>query len=141
MLLFNQRRDNRPFWLKMLILALCITVTDAVMSSVTLDHFSTAIWVALLLTLLNATIKPLLVLLTIPLTVVSMGLFLLVINAIVILIASSWVGGFNVEGFWSALGFSIVLTVVSSLLNGKSHNSQGRKASKEPAGWHMPPKG
>lgn len=126
----------------MLILALSITVIDAVMSSVTLDHFSTAIWVALLLTLLNATIKPLLVLLTIPLTLVSMGFFLLVINAIVILIASSWVGGFHVEGFWSALWFSLALTLMSSLLNGKSSGRRQRqKAAKKSTGWHMPPKG
>jgi putative membrane protein len=56
------------------------------------------------------------VLLTIPFTVITFGLFLLVINAVIILIASSWVDGFKVDGFWWAMIFSIILSFISSFL-------------------------
>ena len=75
-----------------------------------------AVLIALLLAVLNVTIKPLLIILTIPFTIFTFGLFLLVINAIIIMIAGKLVPGFVVEGFWWALLFSIVMALINSLL-------------------------
>ena len=93
--------------------------TAYILPSVDLDQFTTAIWLAVLLALLNSTLRPLLILLTIPLTVFSFGLFLLVINAGLVMLASDWVEGFSVEGFWSAMAFSLLYSTISSLLEGQ----------------------
>jgi putative membrane protein len=61
-------------------------------------------------------LKPLMILLTLPFTIFTFGLFLLVINAFIIMIAGAWVDGFKVDGFWWALIFSLILSVISSLL-------------------------
>jgi putative membrane protein len=86
---------------------------------VKVDSFITAVIVALVLGLLNIFIKPILVLLTLPATVLTLGLFLLVINGIIILICDALVDGFHVSSFWTALLFSLLLSfcqaVVSSL--------------------------
>lgn len=81
-----------------------------------LDGFSSAIGVAIVLALLNAFLKPILVFLTLPATLISLGLFIFVINAVVILIADSMLSGFAVSSFWWALVFSLVLSVINSLL-------------------------
>jgi putative membrane protein len=65
---------------------------------------------------LNAIVKPLLVILTLPITIITLGLFLLVINAAIILLGDYFLEGFKVDGFWWALLFSILLSVVSSIL-------------------------
>lgn len=91
------------------------------------DSYITAIWVAIVLALLNGFLKPLLVILTIPVTVLTLGLFLLIINAAIIMLAGSFVDGFYVGGFWWALLFSLVLSVITSLmesLGGKSEKRQ-----------------
>ena len=89
-----------------------------------LDAFLTAFIVAVIISLLNVTVKPLLILLTIPITIVSLGLFLLVINAVVILIVGSIVPGFIVDGFWWALIFSLLLSIINSLLSDLSQKDQ-----------------
>ena len=76
----------------------------------------TAILVALVLALLNAILKPILVILTLPVTIVTLGLFLFVINACMILLASNWITGFTVDGFWWALLFSFLLALINSWL-------------------------
>jgi putative membrane protein len=81
-----------------------------------IDTFWTAIVVALVLAILNAIVKPILVLLTLPITIVTFGLFLFVINAVIILLAGSFIGGFSVDGFWWALLFSLLLSLITSLL-------------------------
>lgn len=87
-----------------------------ILRGVALDSFWTAIVVAIVLAILNAIIKPLLVILTLPITIFTLGLFLFVINAIIILIASHFVKGFQVDGFWWALLFSFLLSLVTSIL-------------------------
>ncbi|MEM7550510.1 MAG: phage holin family protein [Bacteroidota bacterium] len=103
--------------LKLLLSALSILVTSYLLNGVYLDDFVTAIVLAIVLTILNYTVKPLLIVLTIPLTVVTLGLFLLIINAIVILIADSLISGFRVDSFWWALGFSVIVAIINSFLN------------------------
>ena len=92
-----------------------------------LDAFITAFIVAVIISLLNVTVKPLLIIFTIPITVVTLGLFLLVINAIVILIAGAIVPGFIVDNFWWALIFSLLLSVINSLLTDLSGNKKDQK--------------
>lgn len=75
-----------------------------------------AIMVAVVLALLNLIIKPILVLFTLPITIVTLGLFLFVINAIIILLADAFVSGFDVTGFWIALLFSILLSIFQSIV-------------------------
>ncbi len=82
-----------------------------------LNKFVTAVLVAVVLAFLNTIVKPILTVLSLPITFFTLGLFLLVINAIIILFADKLVDGFKVDGFWTALWFSLVLSLVSSLLN------------------------
>ena len=109
-----------PSWgIRLIARTLAAFGTAYILPSVDLDQFTTAIWLAVLLALLNSTLRPLLILLTIPLTVFSFGLFLLVINAGLVMLSSDWVEGFSVEGFWSAMAFSLLYSTISSLLEGQ----------------------
>ena len=112
-------RPTPPWGIRLIARTLAAFGTAYILPSVDLDQFTTAIWLAVLLALLNSTLRPLLILLTIPLTVFSFGLFLLVINAGLVMLASDWVDGFSVEGFWSALAFSLLYSTISSLLEGQ----------------------
>lgn len=77
----------------------------------------TGVLVAIVLSVLNSILKPVLVILTIPITIFTLGLFLLIINAAMILLASEIVPGFSVNGFWTAFFFSIILSLVTSIFN------------------------
>ncbi len=108
---------GRPGWgTRFIIRTLSVFASAYVLPGVDLASFTTAIWVSLALAVLNITIRPLLILLTIPLTFFTLGFFLLAINAVVVLLASDWVDGFTVQGFWAALLFSMVMTLVTGLL-------------------------
>jgi putative membrane protein len=85
------------------------------MTTVSVSDFTTALIVAVVLGLLNIFIKPILVLLTLPVTIITLGLFLFVINAFIILLCSKLVDGFKVDSFWTALIFSIILSVCQSI--------------------------
>jgi len=85
-------------------------------AGVHIDTFWTAVVLAIVLAVLNAIIKPILIILTFPITILTFGLFLLVINAAMILLASKFVDGFKVDGFWWALLFSLLLSILTSLL-------------------------
>jgi putative membrane protein len=75
-----------------------------------------AVIAALVLALINAFIRPVLIFLTLPATIVTLGLFLFVINALMVLLAARWVDGFKVDGFWWALLFSFLLSILNSWL-------------------------
>lgn len=83
---------------------------------VKVDSFGAALLVALVLGILKIFVRPILIIFTIPLTILTFGLFLFVINALVILMASYIVNGFEVSGFWVALLFSLILSVLQSIL-------------------------
>lgn len=106
------------FVLKLLVSSFAVVITSYLLPEayVHVDKFTTAIIVALVLALLNALLKPVLIILTIPVTILSFGLFLLVINAFIIQLAGYFVGGFKVAGFWWALLFSIILSLSTWLL-------------------------
>jgi putative membrane protein len=102
--------------LKILLTGIAVLLVPVILPSVTVVNYTTAIWVAAVLALLNTFIKPVLLLLTLPVTIVSLGLFVFVINAAIILMASSLVDGFHVPGFFTALLFSFILWVFRTLL-------------------------
>lgn len=90
------------------------------MPGVRVDGFIDALIVAAILGLLNIFIKPLLVLFTLPVTILTLGLFLLVINAIIIMLCDYLVEGFYIDGFLKALLFSLILSLLQSLVSGVS---------------------
>lgn len=90
-------------------------VTAWILPGVHIDDYFTGIAVALVLAFLNAFLKPLLVLFTLPATLFTFGLFLVVINALIIVLADGIVPGFEVDGFGWALLFSILLSLTTSL--------------------------
>lgn len=104
------------FIIRLLLSGLAVIIVSYILPGVSVDGFLVAIILALLLSLLNLTVKPLLIILTIPLTVFTLGLFLLVINALIILLADAIIPGFEVGGFWWALLFSLLLSIVNALL-------------------------
>ncbi|KAB1069736.1 phage holin family protein [Tamlana haliotis] len=103
--------------LNLLLTALGVFVLANVLSGVHVDGYMTALIVAVILGLLNIFIKPILVIFTLPITVLTLGLFLLVINAFIILIAGNLISGFSVDGIWTAILFSILLSILESILH------------------------
>lgn len=98
---------------KILVTALAAIIAANLIPGVSINGGITAIVLALVLALLNAFIKPILVILTIPVTIVTLGLFLLVVNTLIIKLAASLVTGFTVLTWWSAFWFGILLSVVT----------------------------
>ena len=105
------------FILRLLISGIVVYVLSKVLSGVHISSITTAIIFALVLACLNALVKPILVLLTLPITVITLGLFLFVINALIIMLAAKLMTGIRIDGFWWALVFSIILSVFSSAIN------------------------
>ena len=87
------------------------------MSSVTIQSFSAALIAAALIGIANTVVRPILVLLTLPVTVLTLGLFLFVINGIIFLAIAHLVPGFQIAGIWSAIGAAIVYSIISFLLS------------------------
>jgi putative membrane protein len=112
------------FFLKLIITAVAVIVVSYLLPGVSVDGFFAAFIVAIVLSLLNVTVKPLLIILTIPLSILTLGIFLLVINAVMILLADSIMPGFQVNGFWWALLFSLLLSLVNTLLTDLSGSNQ-----------------
>lgn len=113
------------FLVRLILSALAVIIVSYVLPGVYVDGFFVALVLALVLSILNFVVKPILILFTIPLTVLTLGLFLLVINALIILMASAIVPGFVVDGFWWALLFSLLLSLTNALLTDLSDT--GRK--------------
>ena len=105
------------FIIRLFLSSLAVVITAYLLPGVNVDSYMSALIIAALLGLLNVTVKPLLVILTIPFTILTLGLFLLAINAIMILLADAIIDGFNVNGFWWALAFSLILSILTSLFH------------------------
>jgi putative membrane protein len=105
------------FLVKVLVTTLSVIIGAYLMPGVEVESFTTALVVAFVLGILNAILKPILIILTIPVTVITLGLFLLVINAFIIMITSHLVSGFTVDSFWIAIIFSIILSVINWILS------------------------
>jgi len=102
--------------LKLLLSALAVFILAHVLPGVHVDGYTTAIIVSVVLSLLNLFVKPILVIFTLPITVLTLGLFLLIINALIILLASNLIDGFSVSSIWTAILFSILLSFLESIL-------------------------
>ena len=104
------------FILRILLTGILVVLLAKFLPGVTVAGYLSAIMVAIVLALLNLIVKPILLLLTLPITVITLGLFLFVINAVIILLADAFVSGFDVAGFWIALLFSILLSIFQSVV-------------------------
>ncbi|MEW9670265.1 phage holin family protein [Ammoniphilus sp. 3BR4] len=105
-------------WLiRLLISGFSLIIADWLLDSVSVRGFGTALIAVLILGLVNMIVRPLLVFFTLPLTIFSFGLFLLIINAFTYWFASLLVPGFDITGFWGAFWGAIVTTIISSMLN------------------------
>lgn len=109
------------FIIRLLVTAAVAYGLAYLLKGIHIDSYWTALVFALVLAIVNLIVRPLLVILTIPLTIITLGLFLFVINALMVLLASKVVDGISVNGFWWALLFGLLLSIVSSLfLSSKS---------------------
>jgi putative membrane protein len=102
--------------IRIFITALLVMVIAYLMKGVIVDEFTTALTVAIVLGLLNFFVKPILVLFTLPITFLTFGLFMLVINAGIILLCDYFIDGFRISSFWTAMLFSIILSLSQSLV-------------------------
>ncbi|HKL96178.1 MAG TPA: phage holin family protein [Paludibacteraceae bacterium] len=104
------------FIANLLISALAVYLTAWLLPGIVVKSFWSAMGISLIIGLLNVLVRPLLTLLTIPVTIVTLGLFLFVIDALIIMLAAKLLDGFIVNGFWWALIFSIIVTSVTNFL-------------------------
>jgi putative membrane protein len=108
-------------WLiKVMVCAVNAFILAYILPGIEIKDMLTALLVAVVLSLLDAVVKPLLVLFTLPATILTLGLFLFVINACIILIDDHFVHGFKVESFWHALLFSVLLSFFNSFVHKKA---------------------
>lgn len=111
------------FIIRLLVTAIvAFVLSKYFLSGIHIATFYTAIIFAIVLALLNIFVKPILSILGLPFTIITFGLFSFVINALIILLASHFVTGMKVDGFWWALIFSIFLSVVTSLLSSATNS-------------------
>jgi putative membrane protein len=102
--------------IKLLLTALAVVVLAKILPGVAVEGYGSAIIVAIVIALLRLLVRPILVILTLPITIITFGLFLLIVNGIIILMASYFVGGFEVVSIWWALLFSLLLSLFQSIL-------------------------
>jgi len=103
--------------LKPLLTAFAVVILANLLDGVSVDGYWSAIIVAIVLSILNVFVKPVLIIFTLPITIFTLGLFLLVVNALIILLADKLIGGFSVDGIWTAILFSILLSILQSILH------------------------
>jgi putative membrane protein len=113
--------------IRFLLNGLAVFLAAYLLPNVDVDGYGTALIVALILSIANIIVKPILIVLTIPITIVTLGLFLLVINAIIILLVDYLVEGFYVDGFWWALLFSLILSIFNSLFDDLTKDKSERQ--------------
>ena len=109
--------DPQRTVIRILLNAVALVLTAGLFESINLEGFFSAILAVMILALVNAFIRPIFLLLTLPLTVMTLGLFTLVINAALFKLTSILVPGFHVGGFWSALGGAVIYSILILLIN------------------------
>ena len=114
------------FILRLLVTAAIAFILAKFLPGVHVDDYGTAIWFAVVLGLLNVFLRPLLIILTFPITLITFGLFLFIINTITVLLASDWVNGFDIDSFGRGLLFSLLLSIITTLLF-KEEDRQNKK--------------
>jgi putative membrane protein len=121
-------------FLRWLVLALGVMIATKIVPGIQCDNGTTLIAVVLLLSFFNAILKPLLVLFTLPFILFTMGLGVVLINALLFLLVGQLVNGFLVEGFWSAVGGSLVVSATNLIVSvvTRGANKPGASSSKDP---------
>ena len=114
------------FILRIIISAVVAFGLSYILKGIHINEFTTALILALVLAVFNAILKPILIILTLPITILTFGLFLFVINAVIILLAAKFVDGFRVDGFWWALLFSLLLSALTAVLYRKDRREVER---------------
>ena len=104
---------------RIIISSVAVLIAAYILPGVHIDNFWTAIVVAIVLSIFNVVVKPLLIILTLPATILTFGLFLFAINALILLLADYTVDGFEIDGFWWAILLSFLLSVLNSLMGNK----------------------
>ncbi len=113
--------------IRLLVSAALAFILAQILPGVHVDGYDTAIWFAIVLGLLNIFLKPILILFTLPLTLITFGLFLFIINTCTVLLASDWVKGFEIDSFGWGLLFSLLLTLTTSLLFKEEERQQKKE--------------
>ena len=107
------------FLIKLILTSASVLLADYLLPGIHVSDYVTAFLVACMLTILNATVRPILVILTIPITFITLGLFLLVINAFLVMITSAVIDDFQTDNFWWALAFSVIISIFNSIFEKK----------------------
>ncbi len=107
----------RGFALRCIVTGIAVLVATQVIPGVAIDSFAAGVVGVLVLAVLNAVVRPLLYVLSAPFIVVTLGLFMIVINAFLLNVVSVLVNGFHVDGFWSAVGGAVLISLVSVVAN------------------------
>lgn len=103
--------------IKILVNALAVFLAAYLLRGVEIKNFWSAIVTAILLALVNAVIRPILIFLTIPITILTLGLFILVIDALILMLIDALLPGLKIKNFWWAVGFSLLLSIINSILS------------------------
>jgi putative membrane protein len=111
--------------IRWLILTAAILLTAYILKGIQVDGFFSALAAAAILSILNAIFRPVLIILTLPINILTLGLFTFIINGLLLMMASCAIPGFDISGFWSAFFGSIIISIVSWLLN-SFVNEKGR---------------
>jgi len=123
--LLKEKSGMKGLLIRWLVLTVAIMVASYLMEGIYVSGFFSAFFAAAILGILNAFFRPVLIILTLPINILSLGLFTFIINAMLLKIASSIIAGFEVYGFWSAVFGSLIISLVSWLLS-SFVNEQGR---------------
>jgi putative membrane protein len=110
------RKFMKGTFLRWLILTVAIIITSYLLDGIRIGGFSSALFAAAILGILNAFFRPILLILTLPINILTLGIFTFVINAIMLMMVSGVISGFEVSGFWSAVFGSLLISLVSSIL-------------------------
>ncbi len=116
-LLTQKNIKKMNFIIKILLSSFSVLIADFLLKGVYVKDILTSVLVAFVLAILNNFLKPILIVLTIPITIFTFGFFLLVINALMAMLATKIVPGFFIEGFWWAVGFSLIISFLNYLIN------------------------
>ncbi len=115
------------FLAKLAIQSISIFLAAALLPGVHVSSYLTAIWIAIVIGILNVFLRPLLIIFTIPITMFTFGLFLLVINAVIIILAASMISGFDIDGFWWAFLLSLIISLLNYLMELSAIKTNNRK--------------
>ncbi len=107
----------KNYLIRLVFIALMVILADKLLKDFHIDSYSVAFWVALAMTILNAFVKPVLQILAIPITILTLGLFYFVVNVVIVYIAAYLINGFTISGFITPLIFSFMVSFASSFAN------------------------